>query len=331
MNSKGKEEMRRITYGRAILEGLQEEMRNDENVILMGEDMRQGMWFDSAPLLEEFGLDRVRDTPISELGFVGCAVGAARTGLKPVVEIMFDDLLPIACEQIVNQAARIRYMFGEENSKLPIVIRSVGGVGFGIAGHHSAYLADWFMHIPGIKIAAPSTPYDAKGLIKAAIRDNNPVLFSEQKRLTATEGPVPEQEYTIPFGKGDIKKQGEDVTLIAVSYMVPKALEAAERLEGMKISAEVVDPRTLVPLDKDMILSSVKKTGRVVIVHESWKRCGIGAEVAAIIAEEALECLDAPIKRVASKEAPMAFSPPLEQYIVPSTDDIIQAVREVSG
>jgi pyruvate/2-oxoglutarate/acetoin dehydrogenase E1 component len=320
--------MKEVTYSEALREALREEMRRDETVFIFGEDVRGAMWCTSR-LVEEFGNDRVRDTPISEGAIVGCAIGAARTGLRPVAEIMFDDLLPLAAEQIINQAARMRYMFGETNTSLPVVIRSVGGSGPGLAGHHSSSLADWFMHIPGLKVAVPSTPYDAKGLLKTAIRGNDPVLFFEHKQLYATRGPVPEEEYTIPLGKADIKREGKDVTIAATSWMVLKALGAAEKLAKDGVSAEVVDPRTLVPLDKKSILDSVKKTGRFVVVHESWKTCGMGSELAAIVAEEALDSLDAPIKRVAAKTAPIPLSPPLEQYVLPSEDDIVKAVREV--
>ena len=319
--------MREIMYSEALNEGLREEMLRDETVIIMGEDIRLGIWC-TGGLVEEFGKERVRDTPISENGFIGCAIGAARTGLRPVVEIMFDDLLPVAAEQIVNQAPRMRYMFGETKTSLPVVIRTPGG-GSGGAGHHSASLADWFMHVPGLKVAIPSTPYDAKGLLKTAIRGNDPVLFDEHKLLYATKGPVPEGDYTVPFGKADIKREGKDVTIVATSLMVLKALSAAEKLSKEQVSAEVVDPRTLVPLDKESILDSVKKTGRLVVVHESWKTCGMGSEIAAIVAEEALDSLDAPIRRVAAKMAPIPFSPPLEQYVLPSEDDIVKAVREV--
>lgn len=321
--------MREMTYGGALREALREEMRRDETVFIMGEDIRGGMWPPTGGLVEEFGKDRVIDTPISEAGVLGCAIGAARTGSRPVVEIYFDDLLPMVADQVVNQAARIRYMFGETKSSLPIVMRSVSGSGPGLAGHHSASLVDWFMHIPGLKIAVPSTPYDAKGLLKTAIRGNDPLLFFEHKQLYATRGPVPEEEYTLPLGKADVKREGKDVTIAATSLMVLKALSAAEKLTEYGVSAEVVDPRTLVPLDKKSILDSVKKTSRLVVVSESWKTCGIGSELAAIVAEEALDSLDAPIKRVAAKTAPMPFSPPLEQYILPSEEDIIKAAREV--
>lgn len=319
--------MRKITYRQAISEALREEMLRDETVILMGEDIRMSIWA-TAGLVEEFGEEKVRDTPISELGFVGCAVGAAVTGLRPVVEMMFDELLTIASEQIVNQAARMRYMFGG-NVSIPLVIRVPGGGGVSGAGHHSSSLEAWFMHTPGIKLVIPSTPYDAKGLLKTAIRDNNPVLFKEHKQLYSTEGLVPEEEYLIPFGKADVKREGEDVTIVATSFMVLKALSAAATLAKNGIDAEVVDPRTLVPLDEEVIINSVKKTGRVVIVHEAWKRCGTGAEIAAIVAEKAFDYLNAPIKRVAALDVPIPFSRPLEGYVLPNEKDVIKAVKEI--
>jgi len=321
--------LREIAYSEAIREALREEMARDKSVFIMGEDIRLGIWVTSG-LVKDFGEERVRDTPISELGILGCAIGAAATGMRPVVELMFDDLLTLASEQIVDQAARMRYMFGGQTA-LPLVIRSPGGGGPGGAAHHSSSLEAWFMHVPGLKLVVPSTPYDAKGLLKTAIREDNPVIFKESKQLMGTKGPVPEEEYTLPFGEADIKRKGEDVTIVATSRMVLEALAAAKTLEEEDINVEVVDPRTLVPLDERTIVDSVKKTGRLVIAHESWRRCGVGAEIAAIVSEKAMGYLDAPIRRVTLKDAPYPHSPPLEQYIVPSRNDIIGAVREIVG
>jgi pyruvate dehydrogenase E1 component beta subunit len=248
--------------------------------------------------------------------------------MRPIAEIMFGDLTALAMDQIANQAAKIRYMFGGQ-VKCPLVIRTPFGAGVNIAAHHSQSLEAWFMHVPGLYVAVPSTPYDAKGLLKSAIRDNNPVIFCEHKLLYPIEGEVPEEEYTIPFGLADIKRQGEDVTIVATLYMVHKALEAANALEKEGVSVEVVDPRTLTPLDKQTIINSVKKTGRIVIVSEDCKTAGVSAEIAAIIAEEAIDYLDAPIKRVAEPDTPIPFSPSLERYVIPDEKAIIKAVREI--
>jgi len=323
--------MREISYRDALREALREEMQRDHTVFLLGEDIGRywgGAFKVTKGLAEEFGDERVRDTPISESAIIGAAVGAAITGMRPVAEIMFGDLTTLAMDQIVNQAAKIRYMFGGQ-AKVPLVIRTPFGGGVNIAAHHSQCLEALFMHIPGLQVAVPSTPYDAKGLLKTAIRNDNPVIFCEHKLLYPITGPVPEEEYTLPFGEADIKREGSDVTIIATLYMVHKALNAAEKLEEEGIIAEVVDPRTLVPLDKETIINSVKKTGRVVIVTEDCKTAGVSAEIAAIIAEEALDYLDAPIKRVANPDVPIPFSPPLESYVIPDEKRIIEAVKEV--
>ncbi len=323
--------MREISYRDALREALREEMQRDPTVFLLGEDIGRywgGAFKVTKGLAEEFGDERVRDTPISESAIIGAAVGAAITGMRPVAEIMFGDLTTLAMDQIVNQAAKIRYMFGGQ-AKVPLVIRTPFGGGVNIAAHHSQCLEALFMHIPGLQVAVPSTPYDAKGLLKTAIRNDNPVIFCEHKLLYPITGPVPEEEYTLPFGEANIKREGSDVTIIATLYMVHKALNAAEKLEEEGISAEVVDPRTLVPLDKETIINSVKKTGRVVIVTEDCRTAGVSAEIAAIIAEEALDYLDAPIKRVANPDVPIPFSPPLESYVIPDEKRIIEAVKEV--
>jgi len=323
--------MREISYRDALREALREEMQRDPTVFLLGEDIGRywgGAFKVTKGLAEEFGDERVRDTPISESAIIGAAVGAAITGMRPVAEIMFGDLTTLAMDQIVNQAAKIRYMFGGQ-AKVPLVIRTPFGGGVNIAAHHSQCLEALFMHIPGLQVAVPSTPYDAKGLLKTAIRNDNPVIFCEHKLLYPITGPVPEEEYTLPFGEADIKREGSDVTIIATLYMVHKALNAAKKLEEEGINAEVVDPRTLVPLDKETIVNSVKKTGRVVIVTEDCRTAGVSAEIAAIIAEEALDYLHTPIKRVANPDVPIPFSPPLESYVSPDEKRIIEAVKEV--
>ena len=323
--------MRKITYREALREALKEEMRRDQSVFLLGEDIGRfwgGAFKVTDGLAQEFGDERVRDTPISESAIVGTAVGAAITGMRPVAEIMFGDLTALAMDQIANQAAKIRYMFGGQVS-CSLVIRTPFGAGVNIASHHSQSLEAWFMHVPGLQVAIPSTPYDAKGLLKTAIRGNNPVFFCEHKLLYPLEGEVPEEEYLIPFGKADIKKQGSDVTIVATSYMVHKALNAAATLEKQGIEAEVVDPRTLTPLDKASIIASVKRTGRLVIVSEDCKTAGVSAEITAVVAEQAIDYLDAPIKRVTATDTPIPFSPPLEQYVIPNEQSIIKAVKEV--
>jgi pyruvate dehydrogenase E1 component beta subunit len=323
--------MRKITYREALREALREEMRRDSTVFLLGEDIGKywgGAFKVTEGLAEEFGEERVRDTPISESAIIGTGVGAAITGMHPVAEIMFGDLTALAMDQIANQAAKIRYMFGGQ-AKCPLVIRTPFGAGVNIASHHSQSLEAWFMHVPGLYVAVPSTPYDAKGLLKSAIRGNNPVMFCEHKLLYPIEGEVPKEEYTVPFGVADVKREGEDVTVVATLYMVHKALEAANALEREGVSVEVVDPRTLTPLDKRAIIGSVKKTGRLVIVTEDCKTAGVSAEIAAIVAEEAIDYLDAPIKRVAEPDTPIPFSPPLEQYVIPDEKAIIKAVKEV--
>jgi pyruvate dehydrogenase E1 component beta subunit len=323
--------MRKITYREALREALREEMRRDSTVFLLGEDIGRywgGAFKVTEGLAEEFGDERVRDTPISESAIIGTAVGAAITGMRPIAEIMFGDLTALAMDQIANQAAKIRYMFGGQ-AKCPLVIRTPFGAGVNIASHHSQSLEAWFMHVPGLYVAVPSTPYDAKGLLKTAIRGNNPVFFCEHKLLYPVEDEVPEEEYTIPFGVADIKREGADVTILAILYMVHKTLNAAKQLEKEGVDAEVVDPRTLTPLDKQAIIRSVKKTGRLVIVSEDCKTAGVSAEIAAMVAEEAVDYLDAPIKRVAEPDTPIPFSPPLEQYVIPDEKAIMKAVKKV--
>ncbi len=324
--------MREITYREALREALKEEMLRDSTVFLMGEDIGrywEGAFKVTQGLAEEFGDERVRDTPISESAIVGAAVGAAITGMRPVAEIMFGDLTGLAMDQIANQAAKIHYMFGGQ-AEVPLVIRTPFGAGVNIAAHHSQSLEAWYMHTPGLYVAVPSTPYDAKGLLKTAIRGRNPVLFCEHKLLYPLEGEVPEEEYTIPFGVAETKRKGSDVTVVATLYMVHKAMDAANQLESEGVSVEVVDPRTLSPLDKESIIGSVKKTGRLVLVSEDCKTAGVTAEISALVAEEAIDYLDAPIKRVAEPDTPIPFSPPLEDYILPNTETIIEAIKEIA-
>jgi pyruvate dehydrogenase E1 component beta subunit len=323
--------MRKVSYRDALREALQEEMAKDSSVFIIGEDVGrywQGAFKVTKGLAEKFGDERVRDTPISESAIIGVAVGAAITGMRPVAEIMFGDLSTLAMDQIANQAAKLRYMFGGQ-IKVPLVIRMPFGAGVNVAAHHSQSLEAWFTHVPGLKVAVPSTPHDAKGLLKAAIRDDNPVMFFEHKLLYPIEGPLPEEEYTVPLGQADVKKQGKDVTIVATLYMVHKALAAAEELDKQGVDVEIIDPRTLVPLDKKTITDSVRKTGRIIIVTEDCKTGGASAEIAAMIAEEALDYLDAPIKRVAEPDTPIPFSPPLEQFVLPDEEGIIKAVNEI--
>lgn len=322
--------MRKITYREALREGLREEMLRDERVFLLGEDIgvNGGAYKVTVGLYEEFGEERVKDTPITESAIIGAALGAAVTGMRPVPEIMFSDFLPAAMDQIVNQVAKTRYMSGGQ-SKIPLVIRTQNGAGISSAAQHSQSLTALFTHIPGLLVVIPSTPYDAKGLLKTAIRDDNPVMFFEHKLLYSMSGEVPEEEYTIPFGKADIKKKGTDLTLVAISYMVSKALKAAISLEKEGLSIEVIDPRTLVPFDKETIFNSVKKTKRLIIVEEECKRNGLGAEISATVSEEIFDYLDAPIRRVAAYDTPIPFSPVLEKCIIPDEEDIIKTVKEV--
>lgn len=323
--------MKEITYCDALNEALREEMLRDTTVFLLGEDIGkywEGAFKVTKNLAKEFGDERVRDTPISESAIIGVAAGAAITGMRPVAEIMFGDLTALAMDQIANQAAKLRYMFGGQ-TKVPLVIRTPFGAGVNIASHHSQSLEAWFMHTSGLKVAVPSTPYDAKGLLKTAIRDDNPVMFFEHKLLYPIKGQVPEEEYTIPFGVADVKREGKDVTIVATLYMVHKALVAAKELSEQGVEAEVIDPRTIAPLDKKAIINSIKKTGRLVIVSEDCKTAGVSAEIAALVAEEALDYLDAPIKRVAEPDTPIPFSPPLEQFVIPNEKSIIKAVKEI--
>ncbi len=322
--------MRTISYSQAVREALREEMLRDPSVIMFGEDCGPygGIYGVSGDLREQFGEERVRDTPISESAIVGCGIGAAMTGMRPVPEIMQTDFFGVCLDQIANQAGQIRYMFGGK-ARLPLVIRTAEGAGRGAAAHHSQCLEAWILHSPGLLLVMPATPYDAKGLLKTAIRGEDPVVFIEHKMLYRTTGPVPDEgeEYTIPFGVAAVPREGTDVTVVAISAMVPKALAAAEKLAEEDVSVEVIDPRTIRPLDLDRICESVRKTHRAVIVHEARKTCGIGAEIASRITENVFDYLDAPVARVCGWDTPVPFSPVLEKAFIPDENDIVSAVR----
>lgn len=323
--------MREITYTEAVREALSEAMREDENVFIMGEDIGVygGAFGVTRGMIEEFGPERVRHTPIAESAIAGAAVGAAITGMRPVFELQFSDFITIALDQIVNQAAKIHYMYGG-NVSIPLVMRTPGGSGTGAAAQHSQSLENWTAHIPGLIVIQPSTAYDAKGLLHSAIANNNPVMFYEHKLCYRTKGDVPEGKYFIPIGVADIKREGKDISVIATSYMVHKALEAAEILAKEGIDIEVVDPRTLVPLDKKTIVDSVKKTGRALVVTEAVKRSGFSSELAAVISEEeSFDYLDHPIVRLAGAETPIPYEPALEKLAVPQVNDIVEACRKI--
>jgi pyruvate/2-oxoglutarate/acetoin dehydrogenase E1 component len=324
--------VREITLGQAIREALAEEMRRDPRVFIMGEDVAEaGTAFKVLTgLVEEFGTSRVIDTPISEAGITGLGVGGAMTGMRPIIDIMFGDFITLALDQIVNQAAKVHYMSGGK-LKVPLVVRTTLGATRRTAAQHSQSLHAWVSHIPGLKVALPSTPYDAKGLLKTAIRDENPVIFFEDKMMYQLKGPVPEDDYTIPFGVADIKRAGTDVTIVATSSMVQIALEAAEKLAALDISAEVVDPRTMFPLDKDALIESAKKTSRAIVVDEGYERYGVTAELAAIIAEGAFYYLDAPVKRMGAMNVPVPFSPVLEDLTVPTAVTVVEMAKTLCG
>jgi pyruvate dehydrogenase E1 component beta subunit len=319
-----------MMYREALNKALREEMARDPSVFVMGEGVaeRGGSYKVTAGLLNEFGPKRIFDTPIAEASFTGAGVGAAITGMRPVVEILFIDFTSLILDQIVNQAAKYRFMSGGRG-RVPLVLRTQGGAGNGLAAQHSQSLEAWFYHVPGLKLVMPSTPFDAKGLLKAAIQDDDPVIFIEHKLLYMTKGEVPDREYTIDLGKGDIKRKGRDVTVIAWSNMVPRALEAAEELSSQGIDAEVMDPRTLVPLDKELILESVKKTEHVVIAQEAVRRGGVASDIASIIQNEAFDYLDAPIEIVAGMDTPIPFNLNLEKACVPQVKDIVEGARRV--
>jgi pyruvate/2-oxoglutarate/acetoin dehydrogenase E1 component len=319
--------MTEITYREAVKQALREELHNDERVFMLGEDIAEfgGTFKVSLGLLEEFGPRRIRNTPLSETAILGAAVGAAATGLRPIAEIMYSDFFAVALDQVVNQAAKMRFMFGGKIS-LPLTIRTTMGGRRSAAAQHSQCLEAWFMHIPGLKIALPSNPYDAKGLLKSAVRDPNPTLIFENKMLYNTKGEVPEEPYFVPWGQAKIAHVGRDVTVVALSDMVDFALKAANRLEAEGVSVEVIDPRTLAPLDMETILGSVRKTGRLVVAHEACVTGGVGAEIASQVAYKALDYLAAPIERVGAKDSPIPFSPILEREILPDDQDVVDAV-----
>lgn len=322
--------MAETRYIRAVNDALREEMERDSSVFVAGEDvaLAGGSFSATRGLLEKFGADRVADTPIAEAGIVGLAIGSALTGLRPVVEIMFMDFITCAMDQVVNQAAKIRYMFGGK-PKLPLVIRTQCGAGLNAGPQHSQSLEAWFAHIPGLIVIMPSTVADVKGLLKSAIRDDNPVLFIENKTLYGLKGDAPDGDVTIPIGKGEVKKEGKDVTVIATSRMVHQALKAGGKLSEEGIDIEVIDPRTISPLDKDIILKSVEKTGRAVVAFEEVKFAGFGAEISAMISEEVFSALKAPVQRIGAPFCPVPFSKPLEKAYLPGEEHIINSVRNV--
>jgi acetoin:2,6-dichlorophenolindophenol oxidoreductase subunit beta len=323
---------RELTFAQAVREALAEEMRRDSRVCIFGEDVAEaGTPFKVlSGLVEEFGAERVLDTPISEAGFTGMGVGAAMTGLRPVVDIMFGDFLTLTMDQMVNQAAKVHYMSGG-TWKVPMVLRTTLGATRRSAAQHSQSLHAWLSHVPGLKVVMPSTPYDAKGLLKTAIRDENPVVFFEDKMMFKLKGPVPAEDYTIPFGVADVKRAGEDITIVATSSMVQVSLGAAELLEQIGISAEVIDPRTTWPLDERTLIESVKKTSRAMVVDEGYGRYGVTGEIASVIAEGAFYNLEAPVRRMGAMHVPIPFSPPLEDVTVPTEQTVFEAARALCG
>jgi pyruvate/2-oxoglutarate/acetoin dehydrogenase E1 component len=329
--------MPELNYAEALRQALDEEMARDERVFLMGEEIAVwgqggGIFGVTRGLVEKYGPQRVRDTPISEEGFVAIGVGAALTGMRPVVELMYVDFAALAMEPIVNQAAKLRYMFGGK-ARVPLVIRAQEGTGRGSAAQHSQSLEAWFMHIPGLKVAVPSTPYDAKGLLKTAIRDDNPVIFLEHKLLyldSKLRMEVPAEDYTVPFGVADVKRPGRHITVVGIHTLVHRALEAAQTLAGEGIELEVIDPRTLVPLDVETIARSVQKTNRLMICHEAYERGGVAGEIAMAVMDEVFDYLDAPIVRLAGKNCPVPYNQHLERAQAPQVEDIIAAARALA-
>jgi acetoin:2,6-dichlorophenolindophenol oxidoreductase subunit beta len=325
-------QVRELTFAQAVREALAEEMRRDSRVCILGEDVAEaGTPFKVlSGLVEEFGTGRVIDTPISEAGFTGVGVGAAMTGMRPVVDIMFGDFLTLTMDQLVNQAAKVHYMSGGK-WKVPMVLRTTLGATRRSAAQHSQSLHAWLSHVPGLKVVMPSTPYDAKGLLKSAIRDDNPVVFFEDKMMYKQKGPVPVEEYTIPFGVADIKREGTDITLVATSSMVQVALGAALLLEEAGISAEVIDPRTTWPLDERTLVNSAKKTSRAMVIDEGYGRYGVTGEIASVIVEGAFYNLEAPVKRMGAMHVPIPFSPPLEDATVPTEQTVFETARSLCG
>lgn len=323
---------REITFAQAVREALAEEMRRDSRVFIIGEDVAEaGTPFKVlAGLVGEFGRERVIDSPISEAGITGIAVGAAMTGMRPVVDIMFGDFITLAMDQIANQGAKVHYMSGGK-LRVPLVVRTTLGATRRSAAQHSQSLHAWVSHVPGLKVALPATPYDAKGLLKTAIRDDSPVVIFEDKMMYTLKGPVPEEEYTLPFGVADVKRAGTDITLVATSSMVHVALAAAALLDEEEISAEVIDPRTTVPLDAAALIESAKKTGRAIVIDEGYQRYGVTAEIAAVIAEGAFHYLDTPVRRMGAMDVPVPFSPALEDLTVPTPASVAAAARALCG
>jgi pyruvate dehydrogenase E1 component beta subunit len=324
--------MPELTYREAVRDGLAAAMRADDSVFVMGEDIAEmgGSMGVTQGLLDEFGPERVRNTPISEMAIVGAGIGAAMAGMRPVVEIMYEDFLTLSLEQIVNQAAKHRYMSGGQLT-VPLTIRTQGGAGWSPGAQHAQQLEAWLVHIPGLKVAYPSTPEDVRGLLWTSIHDDNPVVLFEHRLLYPVKGEVPEQLEPIPFGKARIVREGTDVTVIAIGPLVHRALDAAKQAEEEGISVEIVDPRTLQPLDEITLVSSVKKTNRAVVAHEAVTRMGFGAEVTAVLQHQAFDYLDAPIERVGAKFTPLAFAPVMEQYVVPHAEDVLAAIRRTVG
>lgn len=325
--------MRELSYAEAVREALRQAMTTDPNVFMIGEDIGVygGAFGVSAGLIDEFGPERIIDTPISEAAITGACIGAALTGMRPVGEIQFMDFITLSMEQLVLQAAKIRFMFGGK-AKVPFVLRTPAGSGTGAAAQHSQSLENWFVHVPGLKVVMPSTPYDAKGLLRAAIYDDNPVIFVEHKLLYKTKGPVPEEPYEIPLGQSKVVREGTDLTLIATSIMVMRALQAAEKLAEEGVEVEIIDPRTLNPLDMAPIEASIKKTGRALVVHEAVKTGGFGGEVVARIVEsEAFDYLEAPVRRLAGLDSPIPYNRTLEYHTVPQVENIVAEARKLVG
>jgi len=324
--------MPELSYREAVRDALVQAMRRDEDVFVMGEDIAEmgGSMGVTVGMLDEFGPERVRNTPISEMALVGTAIGAAVQGMRPVAEVMYEDFLTLAAEQIVNQAAKHRYMSGGQMT-VPVTIRTQGGAGWSPGAQHAQQLEAWFCHVPGLKVVFASTPEDVRGLLWSAIYDDNPVVFFEHRTLYPIKGQVPETLEPIPIGKARVHREGEDVTVVAIGRLVHDALEAAKQAEAEGISVEVVDPRTLLPLDEPAIVASVQKTNRAVVAHEAVTRMGFGAEVAAVIQYQAFDYLDAPVERVGSKFSPLPFSPVMEEYVVPHAQDVLDAIRRTVG
>ncbi|MGG0542002.1 alpha-ketoacid dehydrogenase subunit beta [Priestia aryabhattai] len=335
---------RKLSMSEAINEAMKLAMRKDENVILLGEDVAGGAEIDhlqddeawggvlgvTKGLVQEFGRERILDTPISEAAYIGAAMGAAATGLRPVAELMFNDFIGCCLDQVLNQGAKFRYMFGGK-AEVPVTIRTTHGAGFRAAAQHSQSLYALFTSIPGIKVVVPSTPYDAKGLLLAAIEDNDPVIFFEDKTLYNMKGEVPEGYYTIPLGKADVKREGTDLTIVAIGKQVNTALTAADQLSHKGIDVEIVDPRSLSPFDEETILSSVEKTNRLIVIDEANPRCSIATDIAALVADKGFDMLDAPIKRITAPHTPVPFSPPLEDIYLPTPQKVIEVVSELLG